>query len=174
MTRSALDADSEEAIDLFAAVARDFCSWLEEPAGGPPDPYAALRRLACLYDGALHLPEIGNEYLESAGAMRSEAPANLRERVMARLTDFPEPKYWRVALSRNRGVESVEDDLARDIFLTYSAVKGSLSDFELGREYRYSSVWSWRFSFWLDWGRHATNAIQALHARFHEDANEDE
>ena len=175
MSSAALDDESEQAIDRFAETAHGFCSWLEqEPADDASERFTALRFLSSLYDQALQLPEIRDESTAGASCERSEAPQAMLDRVMKRLERFPARSYWRVDRSARGEVEKVEDDIARDLFLTYSGVRHSLSDFSRGGKFRYLAVWSWRFTFWLDWGRHSTNAIQALHAQFHEEANRDE
>ena len=175
MSSIALENESEEAIDRFAETAREFCSWLEgEPSDDMSERFTALRFLSRLYDQALQLPEIRDEHMAGAASEWSEMSAELTDRVMKRLDRFPTRSYWRIDRTSESEVEKVEDDVARDLFLTYSGVKDSLTDFDRGNQSRYRAAWSWRFTFWLDWGRHSTNAIQALHAQFHDEANRHE
>lgn len=161
-------------IDEFVDAARSFCSWLEkEPYDDESDRFTALVLLSSLYSAALHLPEISDKSLPPGGnpAVRDDKLSNA---VMNRLDRFPFRYYWRVEKTSEDTLEKIEDDMARDLFLTYAAVKSSLLVFDQGSKYRDAAVWSWCFSFWLDWGRHCTNAIQALHAQFHEQLNRDE
>jgi hypothetical protein len=102
---------------------------------------------------------------------------DLTRKVRDRLERFPQRKYWRIKTigDGNGGkVETVEDDIGRDLFLTYTAVKDSLLLFDQGQVCRDRAVWFWRFTFWLDWGKHSSNAIQALHGQFHEEANRED
>jgi hypothetical protein len=166
--------ETENAIDQFAQAARAFCSWLEEdPYDDASERYAALCLLSGLYSAAVRLPQIPNERLR-AGAHPPNLDKQLTEKVMNRLDRFPKREYWRIEKTAKGDAERVDDDIARDLFLTYSAVKSSLLLFDQGKQYCDMAVWSWLFSFWLDWGGHSTNAIQALHSQFHEELSRDE
>jgi hypothetical protein len=89
---------------------------------------------------------------------------------MTRLGGFPTPEYWRLEGDGGDGGEKVEESVARDLFLTYASIRRGLDEFDLGAERRGCAVWSWRYSFWGDWGLHSANAIQALQEHFREKA----
>ncbi len=58
--------------------------------------------------------------------------------------------------------EPVVGDLADDLADMYRDIKAGLSLYDRG--HRTEAVWAWRYSFQIHWGRHATNALYALHA----------
>ena len=166
--------ESDEYVNHFAEAARVFCSWLESDRDDDAsERFTALRLLSTLYSTALHLPDIAEDRLPPGGNP-SDDNRKLTEEVMNRLDRFPNRYYWRIEKTHGDDREKFEDDIARDLYLTYSGVKSNLLLFDRGGKYRDAAVWSWRFSFWLDWGRHSANAIQALHSQFHEEVNQRE
>jgi len=167
--------EAENNINTFAETAHAFCSWLEndphEDAGS--ELFTALCLLSSLYSSALQLPEIPTDQLPKRPNHRDN-DRDLNKKVMARLDRFPLRQYWRVEHSANGNVTPFEDDIARDLYLSYAAVKSGLVTFEQGQQYHTLAAWSWHFSFWLDWGHHSSNAIQGLHNHFHEQVHNEE
>ena len=158
----------------FVAACRELCTWLEEPPGDEEDErFTALVLLSRLHAAALQLPDVDSN---SAGDPPLDEPdlTEQDEKVMARLGAFPTPAYWRLDGDGSDGGEKVEDSIARDLFLTYTAIRPGLDEFDSGPERRAWAIWSWRYTFWADWGSHAANAIQALQKHFHDKAWSDE
>lgn len=167
--------DSEPEVSGFVAAAREFCEWVEgPPADDDTERFTALVLLSVLYARALVLPEVGAESLEVEVLPDSDADIDREQRAMERLGAFPTPTYWRLDGHGDGGGEKVEDDLGRDLFLTYAAVRPILDEFDVGPDKRGLAIWAWRYSFWADWGVHSTNAIQILHRYFHDKAWSDE
>lgn len=67
----------------------------------------------------------------------------------------------------------MEDSIARDLFMTYTAINPGLAEFDLA-ERKSWAIWSWRYSFWAYWGQHAANAIQALQKHYYDKAWSDD
>jgi hypothetical protein len=168
-------SSSETSVGEFVAAAREYCRWLElEPRDSETELFTALVLLSKLYASALTLPDVDPESLPPL-EQRDDALASAREeKVIARLDGFPTRFYWRLDGHVGNGGDKVEDDLARDLFLTYAAVRPHLDDFDSRMDRRGGAIWSWRYSFWGDWGRHSSNAIQVLHKYFHDKAWSDD
>jgi len=167
-------AGSESDVAAFVAAAREFCGWVENaPGDDETERFTALVLLSALHARALKLPEIGSEALEHV-VPRQHEPDGKYQKAIERLRAFPTPTYWRLEGCGEDGGEKVEDDLGRDLYLTYSAVRRSLDDFDSGPEQRPAAIWSWSYTFWGDWGRHSTNAVQVLQQHFYDKAWSDE
>ncbi len=166
---------SDTSVAEFVAAAREYCTWLElEPRDSDTERFTALLLLSKLYASALTLPNVDADSLPPLKQRDDPLVSAREERVMARLDHFPTRSYWRVDGPDGNGGEKVEDDVARDLFLTYAAVRPHLDDFDSGVERRGQAMWAWRYSFWADWGRHSSNAIQVLHKHFHDKAWSDD
>ena len=168
-------SSSETSEIEFVAAVREYCGWLEqEPYEPESERFTALVLLSRLYATALTLPEVDPGSLPPFPNQGDAQLSARDEQVMARLSAFPMRSYWRLDGGGEQGGEKVTDDVARDLFLTYSAVRPLLDVFDSGEERRNGAVWSWRAGFWGDWGHHSSNAIQALHKYYHEKAWADE
>ena len=164
---------AEDDVAVFVAAAREFCGWLEgPPADADTERFTALVLLSNLYARALRLPDVDPDSLPPDDTTRRQLTEDEDRRIMARLDAFPLRDYWR--LEGGEDGEKMADDLARDLYLTYTAVRPALDDFDSGVAGRGWALWSWRFSLWLDWGGHATHAIAALHQYFHDKAAGDD
>ena len=163
---------SETAIVQFVDAVRDYCAWLEgDRYDDPTERYTALVYLSSMYSAALRLPDLSDKSLPRT-EKRIELDENLTQKVMDRLGQFPNRFYSRVESTPDGKTETFQDDLGRDLYVTYTSVKRGLLDFEAG--FRDFALWSWQFTFWLDWGGHSTNAMQSLHAQIHDELNREE
>jgi Domain of unknown function (DUF5063) len=166
-------SDTESDVAAFVAAAREFCAWLEGPAAdADTERFTALVLLSALYAQALRLPSVDLDALPPADPPLGALSEDQDRDIMARLDAFPARDYWR--LEGGEGGEKVTDDVARDLYLTYTAVRPGLDDLDQGAARRGGAIWSWRFALWLDWGGHATHAIAALHQYFHDKAAGDD
>jgi Domain of unknown function (DUF5063) len=162
---------SESDVAAFVAAAREYCGWVEhEPYDADTDRFTALVLVSKLYASALRLPRVDVESTLGSPANHSPVDEAREEKAMARMDAFPTRTYWRLDGGTEEGGEKVEDDVGRDLFLTYAAVRPLLDVFDSGVERRGWAIWAWRFGFWGDWGRHSSNAIQVLHKCFHDRA----
>ena len=168
-------SSSEPDVAEFVAAAREFCEWAEsDPADDETERFTALVLLSNLYARALRLPQVDMESFPSFPLESMEERPDQFDSVMTRLGKFPGREYWWLEESRNENAERVADDLGRDLYMTYTAVRPALDDFDSGADLRGRAIWTWSYTFWADWGRHSTHAIQVLHEHFHEKAWSDE
>jgi hypothetical protein len=160
-------ADSKDgrvsAVERFAAEAVAFREWAARGTDtGAVSARNALRCITRLYLAALELPPPRSE--ELAG----QPDANRIEDaewgvVFTAARRLPLDEYGTVfdPLAVSSG-EPVVGSLADDIADIYRDVVTGLRAFEAGR--MASAVWEWGFGFQHHWGRHASEAIRALHA----------
>ena len=164
---------ANEAVMQMRAAAREFCATIE--LAGSLSLFAFLSRLRVelptLYAAATQLPDSAS-VSEGTGeqTLPSEARAEIRRLLHARLATIP--PYWQVfdpyehTSVRDEGMTAAPEPLASDLWddlsdiyddvklgLWLGEVQAPLSD----------AVWSWHTSFWLHWGRHSLNALQAIH-----------
>ena len=165
-----MPATSSDAVAHFAAEAARFREWARD---GSDTGEVAVRnasiRIGTLYLAALQLPHEWSDELADApdaeGISREERSA-IDRGIAARL---PFTAYARVfdpfTLPPDQPVVgTISDDIA-DI---YDDVVGGLVEYEAGRKAQ--AVWEWAFHLRAHWGRHATDAVYALHVWLSENA----
>lgn len=75
-------------------------------------------------------------------------------------------RYWKVFDPYNLE-EPVSMSLIDDILDIYKDVKEGILLYE--RSEQIEAIWHWKFQFEIHWGRHAINAICALHSAIYSD-----
>jgi hypothetical protein len=159
-----------DAVPQFAAEAARFREWaLDGTDSGELAVRNALIRIGTLYLAALELPPEWSEELADAPdaqGISSDERWAIHRGIAARL---PFGDYARmfdpfVLPPEEPVVGSIADDVA-DI---YGDVAGGLIEYEAGRTAQ--AVWEWGFQLRSHWGRHATDAIYALHIWLTENA----
>jgi hypothetical protein len=149
-------------IEDFARETRVFCRWATGEDGTKTSAKAALRRIASLYNAALYLPP--TSMIETSGDTPNvEIPSDALGAVLSRAAELPVDIYWEVfdpltQLPEEPVAGSIVDDLG-DI---YRDVAVGLMLFEAGDSGE--ALWQWAFHFEIHWGKHATEAMRALHA----------
>lgn len=152
-------------LDDFARTARELSEWcLSRPDDGATEARIALTLLARLYSRALalRLPEETNDDVCGVRA-DEERCRNVFERAAA----LPFTYYSSVPSPvLEPGVGPAEGatvgDLADDITDIYRDLSEGLSLYSTG--HLAEAEWAFVFSFRSHWGRHAADAIQALHS----------
>lgn len=160
-----------DSVELFAAEARRFRDWADQPREGSAGARDALVRLSSLYLAALALPDPWHPDVES----EEEPP---------RLTD----DEWKVVYERvgralpvgYYGVvsdplvvppeEAVVGDVGDDIADIYRDVVSGLAAFDSGA--RLQARYEWGFHFQNHWGEHVVEAICCLHAYLRQESPE--
>jgi len=165
-----MPATSSDAVAHFAAEAVRFREWARDGSDtGEAAVRNALIRIGTLYLAGLQLPPEWSDELADApdaeGIPRHERSAIDRS-VAARL---PFSAYARVfdpftLPPEEPVVGTISDDIA-DI---YGDVVGGLLEYEAGRTAQ--ALWEWAFQLQEHWGRHATDAMYALHIWLTENA----
>ena len=152
-----------DAVAQFAGEAARFRDWARDGTdSGELSVRNALIRIATLYLAALELPpEWSEELADAPDAKRisDEERWAIDRGISARL---PFSAYARVfdpfvLPPEEPVVGTIGDDVA-DI---YRDVVSGLIEYQAGRTAQ--AVWEWAFQLRLHWGRHATDAIYALH-----------
>src|SRR5271166_6881339 len=155
----------DDAISTFTALARSYCSFIEDSAAPNSWVFAqtCLTQLLCLYQAALLLPETGPENADLLERIKHETWSTVRQNVERKLA---RDHYWEVfePLEQDKPepvVGSLSDDLA-DIWRDLSPGVAAIDSLKPSSVC--DVVWSWRNSFEIHWGHHAASAIAALHA----------
>jgi hypothetical protein len=148
----------DAAVREFARWAREFCERVEDPGPVAPEVFhlELARLLSRLYAAAMDLPEVevGSETYEDIPV--SELPPSLGEKVGAQY-------YWTVfnPITEN---ETVVGDLLDDLGDIHKDLRRGLVLWDRGTpEFQADAAWRWRFSFGTHWGKHALEALTALH-----------
>ena len=157
---------SLEAIETFEERARAFCSTLEGTFGTGTEALRRLRDvLLPLYTAALALPSMS---VTSAGDLPEDTERITQQRraIEQRLTEAGfQNESWVVfdplRLDREDPLITTLSDGLADI---WRDLKPGLEALDTNREkYHDDTLWDWRFSFWTHWGRHAIDALRAIH-----------
>ena len=148
-------------LQLFARQARRFQHWiLESQCGGASAAREALLELNGVYGAALGLPSpflAQHETEHSAGVDADEF-----DRVRMWCSRLPFQYYGKVFdPTVVPPEEPVIGDVADDIADVYRDVVKGLRLFDAGLFD--DALWEWGFGFRTHWGKHATDAIRAIH-----------
>jgi hypothetical protein len=161
---------TSDAVAAFAAEAARFRDWARDGSdAGELAVRQALVRIGALYLAGLQLPHEWSDELADqpdAEGIGSEERRSIYHRSAARL---PFSDYARVfepfALPPE---EPVVGSIADDIADIYGDVVSGLIEHEAGRTAQ--AIWEWAFQLREHWGRHATDAMYALHIWLTENA----
>jgi len=149
----------QEAVDRFAALAREYCAWAE----GPPltdeeDLNRAIAFVARLYCAALQLPSTNPRIEDASDGLSLEDYRAIHKR----FSSLPFQYYWEVFHPvADAADEAVAGDICDDLADIYRDLKDGLAIFDAGNDQLAGFHWSSSFGF--HWGRHATSALHALH-----------
>lgn len=144
----------------FASVVKEFCDWAEsDPKTEIEEAKVAIRLLANLYSNALALPKNG------PGQDIDMKRISIKEwnKVYKRFGALPFNNYSGFLSPANLEEEGpVTGDLADDLADIYRDLKEGQELYKTG--HITEALWQWNRSFNTHWGRHASSALQALHA----------
>jgi hypothetical protein len=126
--------------------------------------HALLRELITLYGLALDLPKVRAKG-SAPGVVTHEEWWELFERLRDEFGD--EDLYWLVFEPHSPDDhEALCGSVADDVADIYRNLKDGLVNLANGTD-EAAVFWEWRFLFHCHWGRHAVNAISALHSIMH-------
>ena len=153
----------QDGLDAFAAEAEAFVAWFGQP---PADEAAAARealvRLTRLFLAGLGLPAPD----PAAWEKEPDAPSVSHEEwdiVFRSLAWLPVDFYsCTIDPLEVPGSELVVGSVADDLADVWGDVEGGLRAWRRG--HRAAACWAWGFHFRCHWGRHATQAMEALRA----------
>ncbi|MDF3067886.1 MAG: hypothetical protein K0R38_3487 [Polyangiaceae bacterium] len=144
-------------LEYFAAIAAEFCDWVEAKPGNPQEELAAARRLAArLYAAALDLPDGSADFAQQAD------DSSPRDAVFERFAALPINMYAVVDPLALPGTAPRIGDLADDFTDTYFDIRYGLRLYRSGLHV--PAAWEWSFSFRTHWGDHLVGALSALQA----------
>lgn len=148
-------------LKLFAERARRFQRWISESGTeGGSAAREALLELVGLYGAALALP---SPFLAASGTDQSARVEDAEvERARAWCARLPFQHYGEVFDSTVVPPEEpVMGDVGDDVADIYRDVVTGLRLFDAGHVD--DALWEWSFNFRIHWGRHAADAIRAIH-----------
>lgn len=169
-------ADIAEIAGRFAVVANRFCSVVDSASSIERTDFLLqiYRTLPKLIDEAISLPDVklsdSDDPIEGSGqpALRANVRQSVQEwgqlynLLKEKLGDWD--RYWQV-FDPTEDDEAIFGTLADDMADIYRDLKEGLLLVEAHEAPPEDIVWSWRFSFYSHWGKHAMDALLAIHFR---------
>jgi hypothetical protein len=169
-------ADNNEVADRFAIIANKFCSVVDSASSiERTDLLLQIYRiLPKLIDEAISLPDVrlndSDDPIEANSQPAFGAQVRLGERewldlynlLKERLGDWD--RYWQV-FDPTEDDEAVFGTLADDIADIYRDLKEGLVLIEAHGTPSEDIIWNWRLLFYSHWGKHAMDALLAVHFR---------
>lgn len=142
----------------FVDEANQFCAFVEKAAEHPIDERLAKtrRRLLGLYEAAISLPKQKPSEGDDADANPPPPPT----------IDFDKLDFYNTTFDPYADNEVVGCSLADDCGDIYRDLQAGLALWN-DEHSRINAIWHWRFTFDTHWGRHAINALHALHHACH-------
>lgn len=153
----------QQQIDQFAERARAFLIWCEtfhSPENPGAFKFEALNKLADIYASGFLLPDV--EFSNSPNLPR--VSGEQKEAIAANLRALPFSYYWTVFTPSDlEGNHTpVCGDLFDDFLDIYADLRNGLNVYDAG--FPDAAAFDWRQMFEVHWGRHAVEAMQALHS----------
>ncbi len=147
------------AVAAFHECAVGFCDWCEFGASASNRHLMAAVWLARLHAAALLLPEVEPENEDRL----PELPAGLLHRADRNLAPFV-GCFYRTVFDPDpaSAEEPVLGDVGDDLLDTYKDVKAGCALYDQGQVQ--DALWHWSFMHRIHWGKHAVDALAALHA----------
>jgi hypothetical protein len=142
------------AVAPFVRIAREYCSFVATAHGLELDERLGRARelLLSLYAAGVRLPDVEPDTGDTTPSVPSPE----------RWPGFDKHEiYWEVFDPYEHG-EIIASELSDDVLDVYRDIRRGLSSWE--RRRFADAVWAWRFHFDVHWGRHATDALRALHS----------
>tara|TARA_R110001592_G_scaffold3525_25_gene20100 strand:+ start:12747 stop:13229 length:483 start_codon:yes stop_codon:yes gene_type:complete len=149
-----------EPTEKFSEIVREYCTWSESlPLAEIEEVKKAISLLVNIYAGVLAIPNDNNvEDIDGYDVSDEEWKI-----VFKRFGALPF-NFYAEFYSPYKGLneEPSFGDLADDLADIYRDLKEGLALYDDGHVS--NAFWQWRYSFSIHWGRHAANALSALHA----------
>ena len=137
--------------ERFYHRAVEFCSYIENTVITMEEVDCLLEKLMLLYVDAMHLPYGDVDSVEN-GADKSIEDIHLR-------IDIPD--YFQELFDPYNDQDIVGCSLTDDLFDIRYDLLGGIYEYEAG--FHNNAVFCWRHSLDTHWGKHATDAMRALH-----------
>lgn len=150
-------------VEQFRSAAERYCALVESMDELSRYEFLARINLALpeLYAAAVRLPDRFVDGPDPPDALSHKEAWDTFERVQSKLGDAD--AYRAVFDPWDQTEEAIAISLAGDVSSVYRDLKDVLAD-DRGEH----GAWDWREAFTTHWGRHATNALSAMHWLLHE------
>ena len=158
--------ENAEIADRFGYIAERFCALVDSSKNFNRNEFASqiYRILPKLIDQAIGLPDVESSHNHEPKAK------NVRQRVKewdwlynSLKEKFGEWDIYRQVFDPTRDTETIHGSLADDIADIYRELKEGVVLKETGRSAPEDFIWVWRLGFYSHWGKHAIDALLAIH-----------
>jgi Domain of unknown function (DUF5063) len=153
---------SASAAEDFAAIARRFCATIEELRGVERLEllWGLAELLPLLYAAAVELPDVEPTSAEAASDAVSADQWKAVTRGLGEV--LGRDAYATVLEPLGKADDATFASLTDDLGDIYRDLKVGLGVLDDGSPK--DAIWEWRFGFSTHWGRHAVEALRAIHA----------
>lgn len=156
----------QELANRFSTVAQAFCAAVDSAEASDKNAFLMriYRELPRLIEAALQLPQT-----EPTDSTESDASPRLSHEEWKRVYDVVAAKtgewdcYWQV-FDPTKTDEPVAASLADDIADIYRDLSAGIVLNRAQQCPPQDIIWDWRTSFYTHWGKHAIDAMQAIHS----------
>jgi|ERR1039458_8062931 hypothetical protein len=169
-------SDNAEVVSRFAGIANRFCSVVDFSSSMERTDLLLqiYRILPKLIDEAISLPDVklsdSDDPIEGNSKPAFRVNARQSEQEWGQLYNLLKEKladwdrYWQV-FDPTEDKEALSGTLADDIADIYRDLKEGLVSSEAHQVPPEDVIWSWRLLFYSHWGKHAMDALLAIHFR---------
>ena len=158
--------NSAEVAVSFAVVAKKFCALVDSAPDIDRSEFVAqvYRVLSKLIDEAVQMPDV-----ERSDNQRRRSPLNVRHQEWERLYNALKEKLgdwnlYRQVFDPTQDNEAIFGSLADDLADIYGDLRKGLELNDACPSQREDAIWEWRVLFYSHWGKHAIDALQAIHS----------
>jgi len=151
----------------FAVTAKKFCSIVDSASDIERTEFVAqvYRILPKLIDVAIEMPDV-----ERPDTRQQRSPLDVRHHEWERRYNALKEKFgdwnvYRQVFDPTKDSEAISGSLADDIADIYRDLKKGLELKETYPRQPEAAIWQWRFGFYSHWGKHAMDALLAIHSR---------
>lgn len=154
-----------DSVGAFVETVTEYCALVEDV--GSLQSAAFARRVAALlaqlYQAAIILPDLGiGREDDSRDVLPAHQAEGVKESIAAAFGKSD--VYWHL-YSPYEVEAPVASSLGDDLAGIYRELKAGIAVYSRGAsEDTAQAVWEWRFGFQHHWGRHAVNALRAIHS----------
>lgn len=149
----------DDPVERFAMIARSYCAWAESPPlPEEVEVKTALRFLADLSSAIMATSHVSCGEDIDENRISDTEWKNIYDRFGSLPFNYYSSFFHPTRINED---ESGTGDLADDLADIYRDIKNGLWLYD--NRHTTEAVWSWRYTFQIHWGRHATSGLYALH-----------
>jgi hypothetical protein len=158
--------ENAELADRFGDIAERFCALVDSSKNFNRNEFASqtYRILPKLIDQAIGLPDVESSDNDEPKGKNVRQRAEEWDWLYNSLKEkFGEWDIYRQVFDPTRDTEAIHGSLADDITDIYRDLKEGVVLKETGRSAPEDFIWIWRLGFYSHWGKHAIDALLAIH-----------